>query len=122
MTETTVTSIERYVKNCIYPTVKFLSDVDDDYNEPDFVVESTKKQTVKICENILAYLGRDKSNLTEKIKFWKAYRKTVKDKINQLRYYDVRRMKTQFRSGIPYLHSVVIYSSLHYMNQCILKV
>ena len=51
-TVASIYTVERYVKNGIYPKIKFFSDNEEDYNQPDFVGadgSSTKQQSVSIC-------------------------------------------------------------------------
>lgn len=107
-----ISAVERYVKNVIYPRIKFLSDVDDDYDEPDFAGDATGKQSVALCNRILLCLGRTKCSIKEKVMWWVAYRKIIKRKISKLRHADVRSIRILFIEGEGAMQSRFIFFSL----------
>lgn len=95
----TLSAVTRQVKLEIYPKVKFLSDTGLDYLQPDFVSGTRGKQAVSICERILTCLGRSDYNITQKVRWWVAYRKEIKKSINQFRHASVSSMQKGFVQG-----------------------
>ena len=97
---TTVDSIhtvERMVKIMIYPKIKFFSDNEDDYDQPDFVAgRQRKQQSIGICNTILKAIGKDDYSLKQKIMWWVAYRKVIKTKVCKLRQANVRKLQMLF--------------------------
>ena len=105
-TVASIYTVERYVKNGIYPKIKFFSDNEEDYNQPDFVGadgSSKKQQSVSICNKILMSLGKGHYTLTQKVMWWVAYRKIVKKKLCKLRQADVRSLQVVFLEGELYM-------------------
>lgn len=92
--------VERYIKNLVYPKIKFLSDTDDDYDQPDFASNGKKKQAVSICEKILPSLSKAHYSIKQKVQWWVSYRKIIKSKIGKLRQTDVRTLHQQFKEGL----------------------
>lgn len=91
--------VERYIKNLVYPKIKFLSDKDEEYNQPDFTSDVNKRQSVSICNKILSSLGKADYTIKQKVLWWVSYRKIIKSKISRLRQADVRSLHTQFEEG-----------------------
>ena len=98
-----VKAVERYVKKSICPSVKFFSDSDKDYNEPDFADEDNTSQTVKICRQLLQILGKSTYDLEQTISFWITYRKEVRRIVHKQRYASVRRFMKNFLEGMDML-------------------
>lgn len=98
-------SVERYVKNYIYPKIKFFSDSEEEYNQPDFVGEvgKKKKQTVTMCLNLLEFLGKSHYTVKQKVLWWVSYRRTIKTKLCRLRHADVRALQVEFVDGMDAL-------------------
>ena len=97
-TMASIYTVERYVKNNIYPKIKFFSDNEEDYNQPNFVGGGSGKpqQSVSICNKILTSLGKGHYTLTQKVSWWVAYRKIIKKKLFKLRQADVRSLQVVF--------------------------
>ncbi len=98
-TVTNIIVVERYIKNLIYPKIKFLSDTEEDYNQPDFAGDGKRKQSVSICNKILSSLGRFDYTIKQKVLWWVSYRKVIKSKLSRLRQADVRSLHSQFEEG-----------------------
>lgn len=95
-------TVERYVKNHIYPKIKFLSDNEEDYRQPNFVGEVGKKkpqQAATICTKMLHYLDKSHYNIKQTVSWWVAYRKIIKTKLCKLRHADVRSLQLEFVEG-----------------------
>lgn len=96
-----VKSVERYVKKEIYPTIKFLSDSDDDYYKPDFTITDVYSltQTHKIANRLLTVLNLGHYDVKRKVMWWISYRKIIKKKIAALRATDIRCLQKLFING-----------------------
>lgn len=94
-----IKTVERLVKNVIYPKIKFLSDNEDDYDQPDFASNGSSKQTVAICDCILGCLDKKHYTIKQKVHWWVAYRKVIRRKISKLRQSDVRALQVFFVEG-----------------------
>lgn len=117
-------SVERYVRNYVYPKIKFFSDTDEDYDQPDFVGdEGKKKQTVTVCNKILQSLGKSHYSITQKVKWWVAYRKIIKRKLSKLRHADVRALQMEFVEGdYIVLHYSVLFVMMPFACQTTISV
>lgn len=91
--------VERHVKGIIYPRVKFLSDNEEDFLQPDFVGGSKGKQAIAICERILQCMGRSNYSTKQKVMWWIAYRKIIRKKLIKLRSTNVRALQVLFIEG-----------------------
>ena len=96
-----IKAVEKLVKDYVYPKVKFFSDSDSDYNEPDFTApdDENSKQTIKIVNQLLQLLSKSHYDLKNKVLFWVAYRKEVKTIVQGQRYASVRRFKKNYLEG-----------------------
>lgn len=95
-----ITSVQMAVKNLIYPTAKFLSDSEYDYDQPNFANDGPKSQSVRICEKLLKKVGKSGYTIGNKVRWWLAYRKIIRRKIGRLRQSDVRSVQEDFVKGI----------------------
>ena len=120
-----IKTVERYVKNAIYPKIKFFSDDDIDYDQPDFTGAGAgpKKQAVAICECLLKYLGKTDYSIHKKVLWWVSYRKVIKAKISRLRQADVRSVQVSFMEGnfpcvvtVVYLFVKTVQFVLHVLH------
>ena len=100
-TVASIYTVERYVKNNVYPKIKFFSDNEEDYNQPNFIGGGSSKphQSASICNKILMSLGKGHYTLTQKVSWWVAYRKIIKKKLHKLRHADVRSLQVVFLEG-----------------------
>ena len=86
-------SIASYMKDKVFPTVKFWADSDVKFTEPNFgktVPANKKEQARRICEKILVHLGRTPNmgssfSIGALVPFWKAYRTEIKDELVRYR-------------------------------------
>ena len=91
--------VERIVKNCIYPKLKFISDDDSVFDMPDFTGLGPKTQAVAVCERILSELNRSTNSIKKKVMWWISYKRVIRRKIIRLRLADVQGIKKAFREG-----------------------
>ena len=94
-----ISTVERHVKQVIYPRVKFLSDDEDEYLQPDFAEGTRGKQAVAICERILRATGKDNYTTKQKVEWWVAYRKVIRKRLCKLRQSNVRYLQIRFVEG-----------------------
>jgi len=86
-------SIANYLKDKVFPTVKFWADSDMKFTQPDFskkVQTEKKEQARRICEKILEHLGREPDSGSGYsyhmcVPFWRAYRTEIKDELVRYR-------------------------------------
>ena len=86
-------SIANYLKDKVFPTVKFWADSDMKFTQPDFskkVLTEKKEQARRICEKILEHLGREPDSGSGYsyhvcVPFWRAYRTEIKDELVRYR-------------------------------------
>ena len=95
--------LQRYFKT-IYRQVKFFTDCGEDIKFPNFVIaensnEAEIKQTVQICNWLLANVGKGHYDFEQKILFWKTYWKMIYKEISKLRMGDTNKFKTRFIKG-----------------------
>ena len=98
-TADTIRLVEQHVKDLIYPLVKFFSDSEEDYHEPDFVGRSKGKQAIRICERILERMGKSEYSTKQKVLWWIAYRKIIRAKLTKIRSTNVRSLQILFIEG-----------------------
>ena len=94
-----INAVEQNVKNSIYPRIKFLSDNEEDFHQPDFLGDAKGKQAAAICNCILDCLGKSEYTIKQKVLWWVAYRKIIKRKLCKLRQANVRSLQTLFIEG-----------------------
>ena len=86
-------SIANYLKDKVFPTVKFWADSDMKFTQPNFgtkVQTGQKEQARRICEKILEHLGRESDSGSGYsyhvcVPFWRAYRTEIKDELVRYR-------------------------------------
>lgn len=80
-------SISNYLKDQVFPLIKFWTDSDAKFLRPDFrdsVTSEKKEQARRICEKLLVFCRRIPDNgsdfaMRTKIAFWKTYVPNIKD-------------------------------------------
>lgn len=86
-------SIANYLKDKVFPTVKFWADSDMKFTQPDFskkVLTEKKEQARRICEKILEHLGREPDSgsgysIHVCVPFWRVCRTKIKDELVRYR-------------------------------------
>ena len=86
-------SIANYLKDKVFPTVKFWADNDLKFTQPDFrktVQLNKKEQARRICEKIMEHLGREPDcgssySIQVCVPFWRTYRTEIKDELVRYR-------------------------------------
>jgi hypothetical protein len=91
-------SVKRVLKEKVFPKIKLLSDLEQQFLAPDFVGEATD-QSRNICDVLVRELDLP-DDLEDKISFWITYRSLVKNQLVKFRSNCVEELKKQYFRGV----------------------
>lgn len=101
-----------------FRTLKFFSDDRATFKEPDFVTkEGREGQTADFCIGLYEDItSNDNATYMDYVKFWKTYRKIVKEIMNKMKQTSINGFKVRFEKG-EFIFSVSFFL-LCYCTNC----
>ena len=84
-----------------FRTLKFFSDDKATFKEPDFVTEEGRQgQTADFCIGLYEDItGNEDASYMDYVRFWKTYRKIVKEIMNKMKHSSINNFKGRFVKG-----------------------